>query len=169
MMARGIEIGHIFKLGTKYTEVLDVQFADRDGSLKPVIMGTYGIGTSRMLQTVVEQHHDEAGITWPRAVAPLPVELIVLSPEDPGQTDAAARLEGELERAGLEALVDDREASPGVKFNDADLVGLPVQVVMGKKLADGNVDLKLRASGERREVSLDAAAGRVAEALEEAL
>jgi prolyl-tRNA synthetase len=167
-IARGIEIGHIFKLGTKYTSVLDVQFADKDGVLRPIIMGTYGIGTSRILQTVVEQHHDEGGIVWPRAVAPLPVEIIVVAPERSEQAEAAARLESELADLGHEPLLDDREASPGVKFNDADLVGLPLQVVVGKKLADGKVDLKTRYNGERRDVPLESAAGEIERAITEA-
>ncbi len=167
-IARGIEIGHIFKLGTRYTKALKVEFTDRDGALRPIIMGTYGIGTSRMLQTVVEQHHDEAGIRWPRAVAPLPVEIIVVAPSRTEQAEAARRLESELAGRGLEALLDDREASPGVKFNDADLVGLPLQVVVGKKLADGTVDLKLRCTGERREAPLESAAGEIERALAEA-
>ncbi len=166
-IARGIEIGHIFKLGTKYTSALDVNFTDRDGALRPIVMGTYGIGTSRMLQTVVEQHNDPAGIRWPREVAPLPFELIVVAPDRKDQAEAAGRLEEELARAGHECLVDDRDVSPGVKFNDADLVGLPVQAVIGKKLDRGVVDLKTRYTGERREVPVEAAAGELQRALEE--
>jgi prolyl-tRNA synthetase len=167
-ITRGIEIGHIFKLGTKYTGALDVQFADKDGVLRPIIMGTYGIGTSRILQTVVEQHRDEGGIRWPKAVAPLTVEIIVVAPERSEQAEAAARLASELAERGHESLLDDREASPGVKFNDADLVGLPLQVVAGKKLADGKVDLKTRYTGERRDVPLELAAAEVERAIAEA-
>ena len=167
-IARGIEIGHIFKPGTKYSSSLKIEFTDRDGVLRPIIMGTYGIGTSRLLQTVVEQHHDEAGIRWPKAVAPLPVEIIVVAPERSEQTEAATRLESELMDLGYEPLRDDREASPVVKFNDADLVGLPVQVVVGKKLADGKVDLKTRYNGERRDVSLESAVGEIERTLAEA-
>ncbi len=167
-LARGIEIGHIFKLGTKYTSSLKVDFTDREGVLRPIIMGTYGIGTSRILQTVVEQHNDDGGIRWPKAVAPLPVEIIVVAPERSEQSEAALRLERELAELGCQVLVDDREASPGVKFNDADLVGLPVQVVAGKKLAQGNVDIKTRYTGDRREVSLESASGEVERALAEA-
>ena len=167
-IARGIEIGHIFKPGTKYSSSLKIEFTDRDGVLRPIIMGTYGIGTSRLLQTVVEQHHDEAGIRWPKAVAPLPVEIIVVAPERSEQTEAATRLESELMDLGYEPLLDDREASPGVKFNDADLVGLPVQVVVGKKLADGKVDLKTRYTGERRDVPLEAAAEEIERTIAEA-
>lgn len=168
-IARGIEIGHIFKLGVKYTEPLKACFTDSDGETKPIIMGTYGIGTSRMLATVVEQHHDEGGIKWPRSIAPLPVHLMVINPEDGRQSNAAREIEVGLAGSGIEVLLDDREASPGVKFNDADLVGLPVQVVVGKRLPEsGTVDLKVRYSGRRREVSLEEAVEKITEELERA-
>jgi prolyl-tRNA synthetase len=134
-----------------------------------MVMGTYGIGTSRMLATVVEQHHDEAGIKWPKAVAPLPVELLVLSPESAEQARAAADLEQGLKASGIEALVDERDTSPGIKFNDADLIGLPVQAVIGNKLAEGKIDLKIRYTGERRETSLERAVKAVEKALVEAI
>jgi len=130
-------------------------------------MGTYGIGTSRILATVVEQHRDDKGIRWPRETAPLPVHVMVLSPDRSDQAEAAARFEQELAGGGLEVLFDEREASPGVKFNDADLIGLPVQVVFGKKVADGMADIKIRYSGERRDVAVDAAAGEVVRSLGE--
>jgi len=166
--ARGIEIGHIFKLGLKYSEPLGAYFTDQDGSSKPMVMGTYGIGTSRMLATVVEQHHDEAGIKWPRAAAPLPVELLVLSPESAEQARAAADLGQGLKASGMEVLVDERDVSPGIKFNDADLIGLPVQAVIGNKLAKGKVDLKLRYTGERRETDVKKAVEAIEGALAEA-
>lgn len=167
-VARGVEIGHIFKLGVKYTEPMRAFFTDRDGAAKPIIMGTYGIGTSRMLATVVERHHDGGGIKWPRAVAPLPVEVMVLSTEDAGQVSAAGTIVNGLSDRGVEVLIDDREASPGIKFNDADLVGLPIQVVAGRKTEDGKVDLKIRYTGERREVPLDGAVEAIGRAIEEA-
>ena len=168
-IARGIEIGHIFKLGVKYSEALGGNFTDRDGKVKPMIMGTYGIGTSRILATVVEQHHDDGGIKWPISVAPLPVELIVIKPGRPEQAEAADELTRGLAGRGMEVLVDDREVSPGVKFNDADLVGLPLQVVVGKKLdSDGTVDLKTRYTGERRAVPVELAVEEIERALEEA-
>ena len=168
-MARGIEIGHIFKLGMKYSEPLAAMFADRDGQPKPMVMGTYGIGTSRMLQTVVEQHHDDGGIRWPKAVAPLGAQMIIIATEGGGQPEAAEAAERELAERGIEALVDDRDVSPGIKFNDADLVGLPVQLIIGKKLpASGNVELKMRYTGERRDVPVGEAATAIERALEEA-
>jgi prolyl-tRNA synthetase len=168
-IARGIEIGHIFKLGLKYSEVLTAHFTDKDGHPKPMIMGTYGIGTSRMVQTVVEQHHDKFGILWPKAVAPLPLEVIVIATEGGGQPEAAALIVSKLADKGVEALVDERDVSPGIKFNDADLVGLPVQLIIGKKLpASDNVELKIRYTGERRDVPVGEAIGGIERALEEA-
>jgi prolyl-tRNA synthetase len=167
-LTRGIEIGHIFKLGLKYSEPLGAYFTDHDGSNKPLVMGTYGIGTSRMLATVVEKHHDEGGIRWPRAVAPLGVELLVLSPESREQAKAAGDIELGLMSRGIETLVDERDVSPGIKFNDADLIGLPVQAVIGNKLAKGKVDLKLRYTGERRETDVDKAVEAIERALAEA-
>jgi prolyl-tRNA synthetase len=164
-IARGIEIGQIFKLGVKYSDPLGANFTDQDGSSKPMVMGTYGIGTSRMLATVVELHHDEAGIKWPKAVAPLPVELLVLSPEDDEQAKAAVDIEQGLNARGIESLVDGRDVSPGIKFNDADLIGIPVQAVIGNKLAEGKVDLKLRYTGDRRDADIN----EVVEAIERAL
>jgi prolyl-tRNA synthetase len=168
-IARGIEIGHIFKLGLKYSEVLSANFTDIDGQTKPMVMGTYGIGTSRMLQTVVEQHNDDWGIRWPKAVAPLPVEIIIIATADGGQPEAADRIEGVLMERGIEPLVDDRDVSPGIKFNDADLVGLPVQLIIGKKLpASGNVELKTRYTGERRDVPVGSALEEIERAIQEA-
>jgi prolyl-tRNA synthetase len=168
-VARGVEIGHIFKLGTKYSRALGAEFADSGGELKPMVMGTYGIGTSRLMATVVEQHHDRAGIKWPSSVAPLPLELIVIGPDRRDRAAAAGRLTEELENRGLEVLLDDREVSPGVKFNDADLVGLPVQVVVGNKLdAEGVVDIKVRYTGERREAPAQGAVEDIERAISEA-
>jgi prolyl-tRNA synthetase len=166
--ARGIEIGHIFKLGLKYSEPLGASFTDQDGNGKPMVMGTYGIGTSRMLATVVELHHDDAGVKWPKAVAPLPVELLVLSPESAEHARVAADLEQGLKSSGMEILVDDRDVSPGIKFNDADLIGLPVQAIIGNKLAEGKIDLKLRYTGERIETSPEGAAQAIERAIDAA-
>lgn len=168
-IARGIEIGHIFKLGLKYSEPLGATFTDKDGQVKPMIMGTYGIGTSRILQTIVEQHHDKGGIVWPKEVAPMPLEIIVINTEGGGQAAASVDIERKLEGLGIATLVDDRDVSPGIKFNDADLVGLPVQLIIGKKLpASGDVELKMRHSGERRDVPLGQAAAAIERAIEEA-
>ncbi|MDD5748369.1 MAG: proline--tRNA ligase [Actinomycetota bacterium] len=167
-ISRGIEIGHIFKLGLKYSKPLGVEFTDRDGSLMPVVMGTYGMGTTRILQTVVEQHHDDRGIRWPKAVAPIPVELIVLNSENNEQIETAENLSRELEKKEIEVLIDDRSLSPGIKFNDADLVGLPIQVVIGNKISRGMLDLKLRYTSIKRDVEIRNAGGAVENALKEA-
>lgn len=168
-VSRGIEIGHIFKLGTRYSASMDACFTAEDGSRRHMEMGCYGIGTSRMLATVVEQHHDESGITWPAAVAPAGLHMIVIG--GPGTEQHAFALEtaAGLENRGVEVLLDRRNVSPGIKFNDADLVGLPVQMVAGKKLeSDGVVDIKLRAGGDRREFSKDGVLEQIEGALAEA-
>src|SRR5262245_1577913 len=150
---RGIEVGHVFQIGTKYSVALDAHYTDEHGEQHPMVMGCYGIGVSRVLAAIVEEHHDEQGLVWPAAVAPFDVHLLVL----PGKGDAAAdvlaqagRLYDDLRAAGLEVLFDDRDASPGVKFADADLVGVPVQLVVGAKgLAKGVVERKDRTTGTR--------------------
>jgi prolyl-tRNA synthetase len=132
-LERGIEIGHIFKLGTRYTEALGATYLDPNGVAQPVVMGSYGIGVERLLQVIVEQHHTEAGIRWPVAVAPADVYLVSLGKKEAVRT-AADELYAELQAAGLRVLYDDRAESAGVKFNDADLIGLPVRLVIGDRL-----------------------------------
>jgi prolyl-tRNA synthetase len=145
---RGVEIGHIFKLGTRYTEALGAGYLDQAGVTRPVVMGSYGIGIERLLQIIVEQHHDAAGITWPVVIAPLDAHLIALGKSVPAR-EAAEALEEELEAAGVHVLYDDREETAGVKFNDADLIGLPLRVVISDRLlATGQIELKPRIGGE---------------------
>jgi prolyl-tRNA synthetase len=146
-----IEVGHIFKLETKYSEPLGATFLDEDGSEKPLIMGSYGIGPGRVVAAAVEQHHDENGIVWPRSIAPYDVHVVAL-PGAEQQADEAARA---LDEAGAEVLLDDRDARAGEKFADADLIGIPLRVTVGKKtLEDGAVDVRDRATGEERRVPL---------------
>jgi prolyl-tRNA synthetase len=146
-----IELGHIFKLGTYYSIPFEANFLDEDGTEKPLIMGSYGIGPGRVIAAIVEQHHDENGITWPRAVAPYDVHVVAL----PGVEDQANEAATALEAAGFSVLLDDRDARAGEKFADADLLGLPTRVTVGKKtLADGAVDVRDRASGEERRVPI---------------
>jgi prolyl-tRNA synthetase len=155
---RGIEVGHVFQLGTKYTEALDANYIDEHGETHPMVMGCYGIGVSRIVAAVAEENHDEQGLSWPAALAPYDVHLIVV----PGRGDAAAGVIAEAERIyealqarGIDVLFDDRDASPGVKFADADLLGMPVQIVVGAKgVARGVVERKVRATGERDELPL---------------
>jgi len=150
---RGIEVGHVFQLGTKYTEALGANYTDDAGEQHPMVMGCYGIGISRIVAAVAEEHHDDNGLRWPAALAPYDVHLLALGDVAP----AADSLYSELQAAGYAVLYDDRDARPGVKFADADLLGVPVQLVVGTKgLARGVVERKVRASGERDELQLDA-------------
>ena len=148
---QAIELGHIFKLGTFYSIPFEASFLDEDGIEKPLVMGSYGIGPGRVIAAIVEQHHDENGIAWPRAVAPYDVHVVALA----GAEDQAQEAATALEAAGLSVLLDDRDSRAGEKFADADLLGLPVRVTVGKKtLEDGAVDVRDRASGEERRVPI---------------
>jgi len=144
-LKRGIEVGHVFKLGTKYTESFDAKYLNDKGQGELMVMGCYGIGVTRTLQAVVEQSHDADGIVWPISVAPFAVSLLLLDPKDPAVCAVADTLEKELQDRGIDVFVDDREERPGVKFKDADLIGCPIRVVAGAKgLAKGGVEIKLR-------------------------
>jgi prolyl-tRNA synthetase len=157
---RGIEVGHVFQLGTKYTEALGALYTDEQGEQHPIVMGCYGIGVSRIISAVVEEHHDEQGLAWPPSVAPYDVHVIAMPGED--SAAAAEKLAAELADAGVAVLLDDRDVRPGVKFADADLVGMPVQLIVGSKgLARGVVERKRRATGERDEVPRDEVVGAV--------
>lgn len=162
--ARGIEISQVFQLGTKYSESMGATFADEDGVERPFLMGCYGIGVSRTLAAVVEQHNDEHGICWPVCVAPYEVEVVPLAVNDDVVTPVAERLVGELSAADLEVLLDDRKERPGVKFADADLIGIPYQVILGKRgVANGMAEVKVRETGERFDVPLDEVAAWLSE------
>ena len=151
---RGIEAGHIFVLGTKYSATMGATFLDKDGGNKPMVMGCYGIGVSRLVAATVEQHHDENGIVWPMSVAPYPVHVVQVG-SDPNVVEAVATLERELAARGIEVLVDDRDERPGVKFKDADLIGMPLRVTIGAKaLANGAVELKPRTEKNPKNVEL---------------
>ena len=149
---KAIEVGHIFKLGTKYSEALKAHFLDSEGKEQPIIMGSYGIGVERIVACHIEQRHDKDGICWHPSIAPFHVHLTGVKMESDIVREHAERFEGELEAAGLEVLFDDRTGvSPGFKFKDADLLGMPLNVIVGEKhLADGNIEIKIRATGERR-------------------
>lgn len=154
--ARGIEVGQVFQLGTKYSSALNATFTDENGEDKPLVMGCYGIGVSRLLAAVVEQYNDEKGIKWPVSVAPYEVSVLCLSDKDPEIWNTAGSVADACIAAGLETVVDDRAERPGVKFADADLIGFPWQVIVGKKgVANGIAEVKERATGERFEVALD--------------
>ncbi|MFA7324705.1 MAG: proline--tRNA ligase [Candidatus Nanopelagicales bacterium] len=151
---RGIEIGHIFQLGRKYAEAVGLKVLDEHGELITVTMGSYGIGVSRAVAAIAEQSHDDKGLIWPREVAPADIHLVAAG-KDASLFEAAERLALELEAAGVRVLYDDRTSvSPGVKFNDSELIGIPTIVIVGKRLAEGFIEVKDRRSGERRDVAL---------------
>ena len=161
--ARGIEVSQVFQLGTKYSEAMGATFMDEDGKEKPLIMGCYGVGVSRTLAAVVEQHNDENGIVWPVSVAPYEVAIVPLDVNDDLVWPAAQKVADELAAAGIEVVIDDRKERPGVKFADNDLMGFPYQLVFGKRaVKNGNCELKDRATGERVDVSLDEVTEKVA-------
>lgn len=149
--AQGIEVGHIFKLGTKYSEALGLNYQDEDGQSKTVIMGCYGIGVTRCLSAAVEQNNDENGIIWPVSIAPFEAVVIPVNSKNEEQCEAAEKIYTELKEKGIDALIDDRNERPGVKFKDADLIGIPVRIVVGKRIGEGMVEYKER----REENSVD--------------
>jgi prolyl-tRNA synthetase len=160
---RGIEVGHIFQLGTKYSQAMGALFTDAEGNQHPIIMGCYGLGVSRCLAAVVEAHHDEDGIRFPITVAPFEVILILVNPEDAAQRAAAEQLYESLQAHGVEVLYDDRDERSGVKFKDADLIGIPIQVVVGRAVQDGQVEVRLRADKTPDKLPLETAAAQIAE------
>lgn len=161
-IVHGIEIGHVFKLGTKYSTSLDATYLDRDEKKHPIIMGCYGIGVSRVVASIVETCHDDGGIVWPMAIAPYTVELIPLNVKDEDVMTAANKIYEELTESGIDVLMDDREQRPGFKFKDADLIGIPVRVVVGGKgLKEGKAEIKLRTDSEATKVPLEGAVAHV--------
>ncbi|AQP49183.1 proline--tRNA ligase [Tessaracoccus aquimaris] len=152
-LARGIEMGHIFQLGRKYAEALDLKVLDQNGKLATVTMGSYGVGVSRAVAAVAEATCDDKGLCWPVALAPYQVHIVATG-KDQAVFDEAARIAGELDALGVDVLVDDRKASPGVKFADAEILGMPVILVIGRGLADGKLELRDRRSGDKREIAV---------------
>ena len=157
---RGIEVGHVFYLGQKYSKAMTATFLDADGQERPFEMGCYGIGVSRILAAAIEQNHDARGIIWPMAIAPFEVAVLAVDP-----SPLAERIHGELAAAGIDVILDDREERPGVKFADADLIGHPLQIVVGRKAADGIVEVKVRRTGARAEFAAEEAVRRVTAAV----
>lgn len=150
-----IELGHIFKLGTKYSESMNAKFIDEKGEEHPIIMGSYGIGVERIMACFIEQHHDEKGIVWEKPLAPFDVHLIALNLKKESVANESEKIYNELQKNGIKVLFDDRDAAAGFKFNDADLLGMPIQIVIGeKKLKDGKCEVKIRKTGERMDVAL---------------
>jgi prolyl-tRNA synthetase len=160
--ARGVEMGHIFQLGRKYADALGLQVLDENGKLVTVTMGSYGIGPSRAVAAIAEGTLDELGLCWPRNVAPADVHVVAAGKDEPILA-AAEQLARDLKDAGLEVLLDDRvgKVSPGVKFKDAELIGVPTIVTVGRGLADGTIEVRDRRSGEREEVAVERAAAHI--------
>lgn len=159
---RGIEVGQVFKLGTKYSKAMNATYKDENQQDHPLVMGCYGIGVSRTLAAVIEQHHDEDGIIWPVSVAPYHAIVTLVKPKDEEQAKVAEEIYQSLLVAGVEAVIDDRDERPGVKFKDADLLGFPIRITVGKRAGEGIVEYKLRRDSEKSELS-------VAEAIENAI
>lgn len=153
--AKGIEIGQIFKLGTIYSEKMNGTYLDENGKAKSYIMGCYGIGVSRLIAAIIEQNNDENGIIWPKEVAPYLVHLVCLDMKKDVQKETAEEIYNKLLEEKVEVLYDDRIERPGVKFNDADLIGLPIQIIVGRKADEGIVEIKVRKTGEREEVLIE--------------
>ena len=161
-----IELGHIFKLGTKYSESMGAKFIDEKGEEHPIIMGSYGIGVERIFACFIEQHHDEKGIIWENPLAPFDVQLIALNLKNETVVVAANKIYDELQQNGVHVLFDDRDAAAGFKFNDADLLGMPIQIVVGeKKLKDNKCEVKIRKTGERFDVGLSEVMNKLKELL----
>lgn len=167
---RGIEVGHVFKLGTKYSSAMNACYLDKDGKEQIIFMGCYGIGIGRTVAAAIEQNHDENGIIWPLPLAPFHCSVVVINPQKDEAAMALGRqLHDRLEAAGVEVLLDDRDERPGFKFKDHDLIGIPLRIVVGgKNLADGKVEFKLRAGGEMELLTPDEAVARVTEAVRSA-
>ncbi len=165
-VGRSIVVGHIYQLGTRYSEPLNARFVDEDGAERPYQMGCHGFGITRTLAAAVEQYHDDRGLRLPKALAPFHAVVIVANRDDERVVAEAERVYGELRELGVSAAIDDREHTAGVKFADADLIGYPVQAVVGKRgVQAGTVDLKLRATGERSQAALAEAAPAVVDLL----
>jgi prolyl-tRNA synthetase len=165
-MMQGIEVGQVFELGTKYSQSLGATFLDKNGKAKPFVMGCYGIGVTRTMAAAIEQYHDDKGIIWPVSLAPYVVDIVPVSNKDAAMMDIAAKLYDTLQQDGLDVMMDDRDERAGVKFMDADLIGYPIRVTVGKKsAADQTVEIKVRKTGDMEVVSIESAAARVKEIL----
>ncbi len=156
-MARGVEVGHIFKLGTKYSKALNCVYLDKDGKSNLVVMGCYGIGVGRTLAAIIEQHHDDNGIIWPAEVAPYKAIVVPTKVNDEENMSLAEKIYKDLTDAGVEVLIDDRNERPGVKFKDADLIGIPLRITVGRRAGEGIVEVKRRDSDEAAEMTADEA------------
>ena len=162
---RGIEVGQVFKLGTKYSETMGAYYKDENMNDQLIVMGCYGIGVTRTLAAIVEQYHDEDGIIWPFAVAPYHVIITIVNAGDETQEKLAEEIYSELMKAGVEVLLDDRDERAGVKFKDADLIGIPIKITVGKKAAEGIVEYKRRGEKEKADLGKNEAVEKAANAV----
>jgi prolyl-tRNA synthetase len=166
---RGIEVGHIFQLGLKYSLAMGAAYLDKDGQQKPFVMGCYGIGVSRTMAAAVEQNHDQDGIIWPLPIAPYQAIVVPVNANKAEQWEAAWRVYEQLKNLGVEVLIDDRDQRAGVKFKDADLIGIPLRITIGpKSLQENQVELKKRWESENRLIDIDQVAREVAEIIKQA-
>lgn len=162
---KGIEVGNTFKLGTKYSEKLGLYYLDENNNQQPVIMGCYGIGIGRIIAALAEQKHDDKGLVWPINVAPYKVDIVLIDSKDENQVNFANELYETLTKKGIDVILDDRDTRPGVKFNDADLIGTPIRITIGKKLAEGKVELKLRNNSESTDINKEEIIDKILEML----
>ena len=162
-MTRGIEVGQVFKLGTKYSSAMKAVYKDENMQEHEMLMGCYGIGVTRTMAAIVEQNHDEDGIIWPVAVAPYHVIITVMKAKDAVQMELAEKIEAELAGRGVEVMLDDRDERPGVKFKDADLIGIPVRITVGRRAGEGVVEYKLRKDADKVELSVEEAVSAAAD------
>ncbi len=160
-VAKSLEIGHIFKLGTKYSESMNATVLNPDGKEVPIVMGSYGIGVERIMASAIELHHDADGIIWPKTIAPFDCVVTITNIKQDELREAGEKLYHDLQRAGLDVLLDDRDERAGVKFKDADLIGIPYRIVIGKKVADGMIELFDRRTKQTEDVKLKEAVERV--------
>lgn len=160
---RGVEVGHIFKLGTKYSEAMGCTYVDKDGKSKPMQMGCYGIGVERTAAAIIEQHYDENGIKWPLSVAPYHVIVVPVNMKKEEQVQNAEKIYRELEAMGVETILDDRDERPGFKFKDAELIGIPMRITVGKDIVDGKIEFVLRETGEKELIAVEDIESRVRE------
>jgi prolyl-tRNA synthetase len=164
---KGIEVGQVFKLGTKYSQKLGAMFKDEQGNIKPCLMGCYGIGVNRIMASAIELYNDENGIIWPISIAPFEVIVTPVNQDDPDVVKTAEEIYRKLTDAGVEALLDDRDLRGGIKFKDADLIGIPIRVTVGKKsVVEGKVEVKLRSKPDSEKVAIDKAPQRATELIQ---
>lgn len=167
-ISRGTEVGHIFKLGTKYSEAMKANFIDESGKQQPFLMGCYGIGVTRTMASIIEQHNDENGIIWPISVAPYHVSVIPVNIKDEEQMKIAEKIYSELQDLGVEVIMDDRNERAGVKFKDAEIIGIPMRITVGKKIAENAVEFKLRTGGDNEIIDIENIINRVQQEFEKA-